>query len=74
MKVLLDQGNQWSYITEYIIFGIKHVKEEVTKGFNVKNFLGNYFTIETLCTKFICFLLKNQHVKFTQKITHICWN
>ena len=29
--------------------------------------MGNYFSIEALCTGFICLALKNQPVEFTQK-------
>ena len=39
---------------------------------NLKNALGNYCAIETVCIGFICMLLKNQPVEFTKKITHIC--
>ena len=35
--------------------------------FNLKNTLGNYFAIETLCTGFTCLPLKIQPVEFTQK-------
>ena len=35
--------------------------------FNRKNASGNYSSIETLCTGFICWPLKNQPVEFTQK-------
>ena len=35
--------------------------------FNLKNALGSYFAIETLCTEFICLPFKNQPVQFTQK-------
>ena len=40
--------------------------------FNLKNALGNYFSIEAFCAGFICLPLKNQPVEITQKITHIC--
>ena len=46
---------------------IPEKKELQRVCFNLENALGNYFSIEALCIRFICLPLKNQPVEFTQK-------
>ena len=46
---------------------IPEKKELQRVCFNLKNALGNYFDIETLCTGFIWLPLKDQPVEFTSK-------